>query len=270
MPVDLGEFACPVHRVILSHQAEICLGSQLVVDPAEHPFNRVDIARQDEKADQQSFFSSSIFTHPQMTYLPEHLLYCCFGPCWIVRGVGIAARHCRIGILEVGQVDVHKAFKCTESFRILIGVAVPDDRKDKSGLFSGHDRHPQLGGILSGGNEVHIVSSLFLQFQHEVGNLFPIHLLTTAVKAQLVILAEDAAHIAVGEKDGSAAAGSADERLLPVMELSNIYGDFIGRPAISFTAGSVHPASSRANVTGFHGFFAHNMFIVKEIVFYLV
>jgi hypothetical protein len=138
-------------------------------------------------------------------------------------GVGVVVRHqvpaARVTApeLEVRHVDVHDAVEEGQAVERIVPTRVVDDGEAEPPL----DRHRQglehLGHHVFGRDEVDVVAAQPLQVQHEggndVGRRGPGARPRPEPLADIEVLAEDAAQVAVAEEDRARAVPAAQARL---------------------------------------------------------
>jgi hypothetical protein len=101
------------------------------------------------------------------------------------------------------------------------------------------------------GHEIDVMAPAALQFEHYPCQAVLIHLAAHSFMTDLVVLTETALEVAVGKKDSSRTAGSAQRRLLT--EVGAEVGDFqmsagAAKSALPFEA--VRPAPAGTKLTG--------------------
>ncbi len=94
-----------------------------------------------------------------------------------------------------------------DALDLFVGVTVPDDRDAQTGSLGLLEDGKKLGGILGGRNQVDVEGTLILKPEDDVEQLIIADLSAVTQVADLVVLAVDAAEVAMGEEDGAAPAG---------------------------------------------------------------
>ena len=136
--------------------------------------------------------------------LPDHFRQRLGGVLEVVRGVRVGQGDPGRDIFEIGQPDVHKAFKRLNGFHALIGAGIVDDRDRKTLSFCFFYGRNDDVEVVGSRDQVDVLGVLLLQLQEDLGepgrlDLGPVHGLRDRV-----ILAVYAAHIAAGEENGAA------------------------------------------------------------------
>src|SRR6056297_2619113 len=113
-----------------------------------------------------------------------------------------------IHVLEIGHVDVHYVLKELQGLNRVVASRIVHYGKVQPPGY-GTEKGPGDGVYLVGGRDkIDIVTPSALQGEHHCGKIFAGDLFATAKMGYIIVLAEYAVKVAVGEKDGARAAPS--------------------------------------------------------------
>jgi hypothetical protein len=134
----------------------------------------------------------------------------------------------------------------------LISGAIINNRKAETHLNRVWERGNDLRGIVGRRDEVDVVAPYFHEFDHSASHLGRGNTLTPSQVADVVILTEDAAEVAMGEENGSRPVISHQRTLLPEMGKGARDHELRTSAAISdLSIQTVNPTLSRAEPTFF-------------------
>ncbi len=130
----------------------------------------------------------------------------------VVTYVRVAAAGVGLAVLDVRHVNIDDAVEQCQGLEAVVAARVVDQRQSQPTLGRDEERLENLSHNVARGDEIDVVTSGRLQFEHHVGELFGVHFMASALLADLPVLAKDAAQIAPTEKN-RAGAPAATERI---------------------------------------------------------
>ncbi len=141
-------------------------------------------------------------------------------PLWVVVDPREPAAGVRLGILEVGHVDIDDSVEQTQDLDRIVGVGVVDDRNREPARCGDRQRPNQLRHLVRWRDPVDVVAATVLKIDEDRRQLLVRDRSTDKRPRSLrdvVVLAEGAAQVAVGEEDGARAAAAGNHRFLTVV-----------------------------------------------------
>ena len=149
--------------------------------------------------------------------LAHHLCNRLSGHGKIIRCTGIPGREIGGNVLEIRQIDIHQPLQTAQRLRLFICGGIVDNRNvepmrfcllkggEKGGKIVGRCHQINVGGVL-----------LVLETQENVRELPGRDGPSGSGMSDGIILTENAAHVAAGEKHGAGTGGTGDDRLFPL------------------------------------------------------
>ena len=161
----------------------------------------------------------------------------------------IARRQRRIGVLEIGQVGVHRARIRPHGRSRLVARRVPQHRQRQPPTTRDRDGRARLRRVVGRRHKVHVERALRLKLQAHLGQPLHAHRRAGLAGGDDRVLAVDAPERAVREEHRAASRVSADGGLLPEMQRRARHHERVARAARAARARSpIGSAGPRAQV----------------------
>jgi hypothetical protein len=237
----------PVFRPVLSHDIDVGADGQFLSDEPENSFCGGDPSGHNEVPDEKTPLCNPIRIDQEVPNLSMHFFKNLPDDLWIVRGItellGISFVH----EFDIRHVDVHDVFKQPYHLDRFVSGAVIDNREPKPFFNCFGKRGNDLGSIMGGSDKIDIMAAHPLESEHDPCQVTESDRVSLPLVGNVVVLAEDASQITMGEKDRSRAMISDQGRFLS--EMGENAGGFhlCPGPAISKVSfEAIDPAFPRA------------------------
>jgi len=129
------------------------------------------------------------------------------------RRARVALRRFGVGVFHIRHVNIDHAVEELEDAERLVAAAVIDEREVEAALDRVRQGGDDSGREVGGRNDVDVPTTRELEVAHRVGESRGRRLDPLSELAQVVVLAEDAREVAVGEEDRSRAVAPDERRL---------------------------------------------------------
>jgi hypothetical protein len=138
---------------------------------------------------------------------------------WVIVNATESLADFRVAVFGVGHVNIDDSFDQAEGRQGVIAAGV-EDQGDAQSCLSGEQKgFEDLRNDVAWADEVDVVCAGVLQSKHERGELWGGDGVAVTEVTDVVVLAIDARKIAVGEEDGSGAAGSDEGRFFAEVQM---------------------------------------------------
>src|SRR5918992_1987482 len=213
-PIDLLELVGATGGVVLAHQVDVGVGTELIGDEAKDRLGLVEESRHHEVTDDEPFSGESAVIEDEVADLAMHLLDVRAHDVGVLALAEVATSVLPRPELDVGHVDVHDALHQLEAVRAVVGARVVDDRQLEALAQGDRERLEDLRHDMLGRDPVDVVTAVLLELEHHAGQALAGDLLALDLPADVEVLAEDAAQVAAAEEDRARAAPAAQAVLL--------------------------------------------------------
>ena len=166
-----------------------------------------------------------------------HLFDRCLIAGHVIGDLAVAPCDGRIAVFEVGHVDVDDAVQQVQGRQRVVAARVVDDGQPQPARCCQRHGFDDLRDHVRRRHQVDVVTAHRLQAEHHIGNARRVVRLTGHLLADVVVLAEDTAQVAVGKEDRAGPAPTAQRVFLAHMRPEGCHP----RPAGGL-AGSQPPA----------------------------
>ena len=250
---------------VLVHDGEVDVVAGEVPHAVEHVERVVHVARQDEVAHDDALQHAAVVAELAPSpagELEKHLGQRRARDLRVVGGAGEPAGERRACVLEVGEPDVDDLPEQLDGPHRLVAAGVADDGQVHASGAHHADGLDHLRGEVPGRHEVDVERALAGKLEHDLRQAPHAHLVAEVARADLGVLAEDAAQGAAGEEDGARPGLARDGRLLPIVQGGAGHTQLVIGPAgTAATQRAGRAAAARAKaaalVGAMHVFHAH-------------
>jgi len=190
---------------ILLHDVDVRVPRNFLRDELHEILGAGEPLGHNQMSDQETLLRDSVLVHVEIPYLTVHLLEYFLQDLGVIRGIRKSFRRFFSPVLCIWHIDIDdpvQEFDYSEGF---VPRAIVDQGKVQAKLDGLGKGSHDLWNVVGGSDEIDVVGAQFLEPHHIVRHLGEGGLLASPPVADVIILAEDAAEIAVGEKDGSRA-----------------------------------------------------------------
>ena len=201
---------------ILSHKRNVhrIVNRRYILQNPSRIFER---ARQNEVSYNDPFFHHSVVVENVLGLLTAHFFYRFYGNFSIPFCVRIFPRQIVVGILKIGQINIHQTFEFFEILHGFVSATVPHNRYFKLS-FCNFKRVFEQIRVIGRRNEIYVVRAYFLKIKHKRNKFALAHFESFALVRNLVVLAEQTAQIAPRKEDSSATPLARQTRFFEMMQ----------------------------------------------------
>ena len=203
--------------MVLLHQVHIRLKRQFFCEEGCQRGGSGDPSRHHQVSHEHAAPGDPILVQLQISHLAVHFTQRSTRRLRVVPRQKVFCRVFFIPHLEIRHVDVNYAVQVKKRFERIVPGGVIHEGQMQTAFDGDHERFQDLRHHVRGGDEVDVMTSHFLQGEHHPCQSCRPGLGKVAALADVVILAEDAAQVALGEEDRSAAAPAAQWIFLAVV-----------------------------------------------------
>ena len=216
--VEFGDSREVAHGRVLVHEADVNGIREVLPEPVEDLHAFLALSRQNEVAHEDAALHTIGIIEDGTARDLAHTSYGGARRLEVVGGCAVAKSRLVRHVFEVGQEDVDESRQAFNGINGLISGGVVNDGYGKSLRLGEVKRGGDLGGEVCRRHEVECRRAALFLFEEDVGKAFFRDGDAEIFAADLVVLAEGAAHVAAREKYRSCALFASQARLFPRMK----------------------------------------------------